>query len=157
MESKNHNTWTRLDGVQIPFNKLSHEHISNILWYKEIILNSDRYNDNAYFLLSVELHKRFNGVRLPYKPIYDFEIEFLNKNRMVDDMGNIYYKGDIIGSINSLSRKIEQIIYEHTKRIEWWLSGTIHCIPAKMFVNIPTETIVKFYNVEMEYFRPKTK
>ena len=49
--------------------------------------------------------------------------------------------------------KIEQIIHEHTKRIEWWLAGTgIHCIPADLFVKIPTEQIVGLYNVEMGYF-----
>lgn len=58
--------------------------------------------------------------------------------------------------MKKMENKIEQIIHEHTKRIEWWLSGTIHCIPSNLFVKMPTERIVELYNVEMEYFRPKT-
>lgn len=51
---------------------------------------------------------------------------------------------------------IEQIIYETEKRIQWWIEGMkIHCIPADLFVKIPTERIVEKYNVEMNYFRPK--
>lgn len=51
---------------------------------------------------------------------------------------------------------IDRIIFEHTRRIEWWLGGPeIHCIPSNLFVKMPTERIVELYNVEMSFFRPR--
>ena len=53
-------------------------------------------------------------------------------------------------------QKIENIIYEHEKRIEWFIGGIgRHCINAKSFGKIPTEWIAENYNVEIDYFRPK--
>ena len=55
-----------------------------------------------------------------------------------------------------MENKIEKIIYETEKRIEWYIRGIgRHCLSPKVFAKIPTEWIVKNYNVEMDYFRPK--
>lgn len=53
----------------------------------------------------------------------------------------------------SFDQKIENIIHEHEKRVEWFVRGiNRHCISAKIFSKIPTEWIVQHYNVEMDYF-----
>lgn len=51
---------------------------------------------------------------------------------------------------------IEEMIYEANQRMKWFIDGYfIHCIPAYMWANIPTERIVELYNVEEEYFKLK--
>ena len=52
---------------------------------------------------------------------------------------------------------IEEMLYEANQRMKWFIDGyNIHCIPACLWANLTTERIVELYNVEMEYFRPKT-
>jgi hypothetical protein len=53
---------------------------------------------------------------------------------------------------------IDSMFYEAQKKIEWLVDGYfINCLlpGTKGKFYIPTEWIVKHYNVEMEYFRPK--
>jgi hypothetical protein len=51
------------------------------------------------------------------------------------------------------TNNLEQIIYEATQRINWFVQGIgIHGLPPELFSKLPTERIVELYNVEMSYF-----
>jgi hypothetical protein len=53
----------------------------------------------------------------------------------------------------TFDQKIENIIYEHEQRVNWFVRGiNRHCLSGKIFSKIPTERIVELYNVEMDYF-----
>lgn len=48
----------------------------------------------------------------------------------------------------------EEWAYEFQQRLKWWCAGPgIHCIPLEYFWNMPTETIVRLYNVELSFFK----
>ena len=54
-----------------------------------------------------------------------------------------------------MNEEFEKRFYEAQQRINWWTNGIgVHCIPSKLFMNMPTERIVELYNVDMVYFRP---
>lgn len=57
-------------GTVIDYKDLSHQHLSNILWYNELLLNG--YPDSYAFR---ELNERFGGIRLPYSPVPSFNWE----------------------------------------------------------------------------------
>lgn len=63
-------TWTTFYGNEILFSQLSHQHLSNILWYYEIIINEA---PTPY--IRAELDKRFGGIILPYSPLHSFTQE----------------------------------------------------------------------------------
>ena len=76
--------WTTFYGQSIPIEQMSHSHLSNILWYFELI--------KIFPLPEIqkEIIKRFGGIRLPYKPLISFseEIDFLeNKGYLVPEEG----------------------------------------------------------------------
>jgi hypothetical protein len=67
--------WTTFYGGRIPLSKISHQHLSNILWYYELVV--DFITPTPH--IQEELEKRFGGIRLPYSPLLSFpeEIEAL--------------------------------------------------------------------------------
>ncbi len=51
---------------------------------------------------------------------------------------------------------VDEQVYEAIQRMKWFIDGYfIHCIPSEMWSSIPTERIVKLYNVEMDFFKLK--
>jgi hypothetical protein len=50
--------------------------------------------------------------------------------------------------------EIDKIIYEHTKRIEWFIGGIgIHCLSPELFNNLSTERLCELYNVDLNHFK----
>jgi len=64
--------WRTFYGYDLPINELSHQHLSNIIWYYKLILN---YNFDINHEIYNELNNRFGGICLPYKPLHSFVFE----------------------------------------------------------------------------------
>jgi hypothetical protein len=62
--------WHTFYGSQIPLEQLSHQHISNIIWYWEIIVK-ERVDQEIYD----QLETKYGGLRLPYRPLVSFTSE----------------------------------------------------------------------------------
>ncbi len=105
--------WTTFDGRKIKFEELDHQHLSNILWFNEVFRGINRYNSTLQFELGMELQRRFNGNRLPWKPLpIPNEINQLHRKGLIDKEGNI------IGSRDTLSKE-GQIIGSVTHIPNW--------------------------------------
>lgn len=78
-------TWETFYGAKIGIEQLSHQHLSNILWYWEIIIK-----EPAPKQIRDELVKRFGNIRLPYHPLISFvnEINILFENGYITDKLN---------------------------------------------------------------------
>lgn len=102
-------TWTSATGLKTKISDLDHQYLSNIIWFNEVFHGVNR-NDRVQFELSVELHRRFNGNRLPWKPLPVLEeVEYLRKMGFITDDGDIignkntgFFEGEIIGNINHI-------------------------------------------------------
>lgn len=91
--------------------ELTDQHLSNILWFNEIINGWTRYNSKVQLLLVFELAKR-EIKRLPWKPLPVLtEIQELKKMGMIHLSGKIIrgdiYSGnkadyEVIGSISHI-------------------------------------------------------
>ena len=66
------NNWRTFYGKTMKVTELSHQHISNILWYFELVLALDM---NDIYLIRKELNCRFGGIQLPYHPNLAFRSE----------------------------------------------------------------------------------
>jgi hypothetical protein len=64
------NYWGTFYGRQTPISQISHQHLSNILWYYELVTNLA-----VTPLIQAEIDERFGGIRLPYKPLHSFTYE----------------------------------------------------------------------------------
>jgi|ERR1044072_2543298 hypothetical protein len=62
--------WETFYGAKIAINELSHQHLSNILWYWQLIVK-----ETAPRGIQDELEIRFGGIRLPYRPLISFTSE----------------------------------------------------------------------------------
>ena len=91
--------WTTFEGRAVLISELTHQHLSNILWYFEIAVK-----DKPTLEIAIELNKRFNGVRLPYRPCNRFteEIEFLYQNRFIKNKfdSDIIINGKTVGRVD---------------------------------------------------------
>lgn len=72
MESKicRTNKWTTWYGDNIQVSELSHQHLSNILYYFDLVLDMGDVTP-----IRTELEKRFGGKQLPYHPMISFRYE----------------------------------------------------------------------------------
>lgn len=90
--------WGTFYGSEIKFKDLSHQHLSNILWYHELVLEC-----RAHPMLQAELDKRFGGIKLPYQPMISFtqEINTLVQKRYTSGEPNadIVVNGKWVGCI----------------------------------------------------------
>lgn len=90
--------WTTTYGQTIKFENLSHSHLSNILYYFDLVLDM-----GDVYPIRVELIKRFGGIQLPYYPLISFksEIDELVKKGYTTGYPNaeIIVKGKWIGKI----------------------------------------------------------
>jgi hypothetical protein len=92
--------WQTGFGVVKEFSELDHQHLSNILWFREVFDNNNRDNSDVQMELTRELQRRFEGVRLPWKPL-----PIPNEIRCLNEMGLIRENGDIIGNAGTLQRR----------------------------------------------------
>lgn len=91
--------WTSALGKRKRFDKIGHQHLSNILWFKEVFNKATYSNDGAYRELLKELDYRFGGVRKPWKPLpIPTEIETLRSMGLIIN-NDIVFQGKKIGSI----------------------------------------------------------
>lgn len=91
--------WTTYYGQAIDFNKMSHQHLSNITYYNRLVLGEEPPR-----VIINELEHRFGGIILPYHPLISFtrEIEILKAKGHTTGEPNadIFNKGIWIGKIN---------------------------------------------------------
>lgn len=95
--------WTTYDGKQIPVSQMEQGHLSNVYWFFRII-----HEVTLQWALD-EIERRFNGRILPYTPLHQFEIEFLENNGLlkwrthlehdVVEHGDIFLFGQQIGGL----------------------------------------------------------
>lgn len=87
------------DGRVLDYSELTHQHLSNIIWFDKIFFN--RVDD---FNMS-QLYERFGGKILPYQPQQAFKEEIARlelKGMLVPGLNGmtfIMYEGQIIGNI----------------------------------------------------------
>jgi hypothetical protein len=94
--------WTTALGKRRKFDKIGHQHLSNILWFKEVFNKATYSNDGAYRELLKELDYRFGGVRKPWKPLpIPTEIETLKAMGLIIN-NDIVFQGKKIGSIKHI-------------------------------------------------------
>lgn len=98
------------------FDKLEHQHLSNIYWFNKILNLFEPQN------IITKIEKEFNGEILPYRPHPDFKQEILSlekKGYLVwrtneKLIADISYKGKIVGEFKTRNyirdEKINQII-----------------------------------------------
>ncbi len=95
--------WTTALGEKKKFSEIDHQHLSNILWFQEVFNNATRYNNDAFYLLNIELYKRFEGNRLQWKPLpIPHEIKWLRDLGKISSDGDIIHGGHVIGSITHI-------------------------------------------------------
>jgi hypothetical protein len=102
--------WQTALGEVKKFSELDHQHLSNILWFNEV-LNGWTRKDKVQIELEFELMKRFNGVRLLWKPLPlpscrnlqdQTEIYWIKKFASIDKQGRIIWKENVIGDISHI-------------------------------------------------------
>jgi hypothetical protein len=94
--------WTTALGRRKRFDRIGHQHLSNILWFKEVFNNATSSNDGAYRDLQKQLDYRFGGKRKPWKPLpIPNEIDCLRQMGKIDG-DNIVHNGHIIGTIKHI-------------------------------------------------------
>ena len=101
MNTTKERVWTTYNGNKIPFGELSHQHLSNILWFYEIIHNY------RYTIMEQELNNRFGGERLLWRPLpIGGEISWLRRNGHILGNAIIKHGGNqvvLIGEIGHIS------------------------------------------------------
>lgn len=93
-------TWTTFYGKEIEVASLSHQHLSNIHYYFNIVLNQIVPD-----FISQEIDNRFGGILLPYHPLISFNYEIKS---LVDDG---YTSGEINADIIVNGKWIGKILY----------------------------------------------
>ena len=63
-------TWRTFYGRKIEIKNLSHQHLSNIIWYYKLVVC-----DDVYPPIKDELKNRFGDICLPYYPLHSFTSE----------------------------------------------------------------------------------
>jgi len=66
----NETIWGTWYGTRIKVSELSHQHLSNILHYFNLVLNMGDLHP-----IRAELNRRFGGIQLPYHPTVSFRAE----------------------------------------------------------------------------------
>lgn len=74
--------WTTAENETIPFDKVTHQHWSNIYWYNFVFSNKNGMpKGNMINIAKMALQRiedNFNGELLSWKPVYWFEINWLH-------------------------------------------------------------------------------
>ena len=94
--------WTTAFGKKKSFDKIGHQHLSNILWFKEVFNGATYSNDRAYRELLQELDTRYAGKRKLWKPLpIPNEIDALIQMGLIIN-DDIVFKGRKIGTIKHI-------------------------------------------------------
>lgn len=95
--------WTTVDGKVMDYNDVTQQHWSNIYWYHKIFqkLKGMRPLSMEYITIIAleEIGRRFWGELLPYQPVYNYEIVWLEELGALRG-NNINFNGEKIGEIN---------------------------------------------------------
>lgn len=90
--------WVTNYGEKIIFEKLSHQHLSNITYYDKLVLGQPTHE-----VILEQIQKRFGGIILPYQPLISFRFEI---NTLVEKGytsgepdAHIYVDGKWVGQI----------------------------------------------------------
>ena len=77
--------WRTFYNVVIEVNQLSHQHLSNIKWFYEVICGL-----RVPFEIEIEINKRFGGIQLPYHPApsFKYEIDVLERKGYITNRHN---------------------------------------------------------------------
>ena len=76
--------WQSALGEIKMISEIDHQHLSNIIWFREIFNNKNKVNCDVQIELVRELQRRFDGVRLPWKPLpVPNEISFHSRDLVV--------------------------------------------------------------------------
>lgn len=78
--------WHTFYGRQIPLEQLSHQHLSNIIWYWKII-----FKESIYKAITDQVDTRFGGQILPYRPLISF----------TNEIDTLFAMGYITSKLNS--------------------------------------------------------
>jgi hypothetical protein len=101
-----YNGWYAFDGRFVTFDEVSHQHISNAIWFNEVFNNRTKSNDKFMRQVDWALTRRFNGFRLEWRPLpIPNEIETLRKMGLINSDGDIIFKGCKIGTINHIGNE----------------------------------------------------
>lgn len=99
----NNTNWTTFYGKTIKLTELSHQHLSNILYYFDLVLGFNNANTHGLSHIKNELDMRFGGIKLPYHPMVSFtqEIdELVRKGYTTGELdANIVVDSKWVGSI----------------------------------------------------------
>jgi hypothetical protein len=81
------------DNREIRYNELSHQHLSNIVWFNKVFFNANSTVEKNL------LSRKFNSELLPYHPHESFEAEcrILSARGYLKPNGDIYFDGTKIG------------------------------------------------------------
>jgi hypothetical protein len=94
--------WITVDNIRIDYNDVSHQHWSNIYWYHKLFQKLKGMYPIAMNYITVvalsELDKRFYGEILPYKPVYAYEVTWLDNLNMLRG-NNIMLDGKKVGEV----------------------------------------------------------
>lgn len=92
--------WKTFYGANMSIDRLSHQHLSNILWYYEIVVNNPLDVQNIQDIIT----NRYGGIRLPYRPMISFtqEINYLFIHGHITNKidSNIIVDGKWVGKLN---------------------------------------------------------
>ena len=80
-------TFTTFSGEKKDFNKIDHQHLSNIYWFNKIINERD---ETFLHLIIMRFRNEFNGKILPYRPHPNFKEEI----ESLDMMGILLWQND---------------------------------------------------------------
>ena len=96
--------WHTATGRRRRITKIGHQHLSNILWFREIV--NEIKSDLVHRALKDQLLIRYGGKRLPWKPLpIPEEIEYLRSKGYIIGT-DIVYKGQLVGSIRHIKQHI---------------------------------------------------
>lgn len=95
--------WTNAFGKRRRFDRIGHQYLSNILWFSEVFNGYTASNNHIIRKLENELYRRYDGKRLPWKPLpIPNEISRMMEMGLIDVRGYIIFKGQRIGSIRHI-------------------------------------------------------
>jgi hypothetical protein len=105
-------TWHTATGENIPFDKLDHQHLSNIIWYYRLLFNHE------HKIMINLLNERFEFKLLDFKPL-----PIQGEIRALHLKGLILNNGDIIMSIGGFEK---YAVVGSVTHIENWKDLTKH-------------------------------
>lgn len=97
--------WTTALGQKIPVSQISHQHLSNIIWFHHFFNGWVRSNSREMSIMWDRIDKEFDGVLLTWKPLpIPEEVAWIHRTGNLDEDGNIWFfaKSKIIGSVSHI-------------------------------------------------------